>query len=94
MAELKNYIQYTKSRGRPVQYGGQVLTPISQALMVRLPFGGYVWNRPVAIEIDDGVAIEKIPIVDVTLMARIGLFGIGIAAGLIAIVTGRSHGRR
>lgn len=91
MAELKNYIQYTKSRGRSVQYGDQVLTPISQALTVRLPFWGYVWNRPVAIEIDDGESIEKIPIVDVTLMARIGLFGIGIAAGLLTIAASRSR---
>ena len=93
MANLSKYVSYTSSKGQPIKYDGKVLTPVSQALTVQLPFWGWVWNRPTAIEIDDGQSIENIPIVDVTLMARIGLYGIGLAAGVLALMAGRRRRR-
>jgi len=72
----------------PLNVAGKKLTFQSQALTIRLPFYGWVWNRPVAVLVEQGdgsASLEppqRIPIIDVT---RLTLIGIGILAGCISI---------
>ena len=70
-------LQIESARGERIVYDEISVTPISKALIVRLPFGGFVWNRPVSIEIEKDQNIERIPIIDVTLLAQLGIIAIG-----------------
>ncbi len=80
-------VSIKKSSGRPVQAGNLELTPISQALVVRLPGlfrnrlqpGGLVWNRPVAVRVQaPGEAARILPVYDYTRLAQILLLGAGL----------------
>ncbi len=77
MAALRKYIQYQSFSGNPVISGDTVITPISSALVIKLPFFGFVWNRPTALKIESGDSTRKVPIIDVTRMAQLGLLAAG-----------------
>jgi hypothetical protein len=80
MARLKDVIQWQTISSRPVTVGDVTVTPQSQALAVRWPFGGFVWNRPVAILVERGgpLSVERIHVVDVTRMVQLGLLGFSL----------------
>ena len=94
MGALSRYVQYTTSSGRPIAYGNVVATPISRVLSIKLPYWCFVWNRPVALRIEEGESIRTLPIVDVTLMVQIGLFSLSLASAFIALVARRAKKRR
>jgi hypothetical protein len=52
------------------------VTPQSRALMVRLPKGRLVWNRPTAVLVEQHGRVRRIPIVDVTRILQVGLLGL------------------
>ncbi len=62
MIRLKDYIQVQTGVGQPVIAGDTIVTPQFQALIVRLPIGGFVWNRPTAILVEQGGQAKHIPI--------------------------------
>ncbi len=80
-----NFDLKTRS-GEPVTVGDIRLTPQSQALTIRWPNGGFVWNRPVAVVVERGDESERIPIVDVTLVAQVALLALGAAFAITTIV--------
>ena len=77
MSKIKDMLQLKSTRGERILFDGIAVTPLSKALILRLPFGGFVWNRPVAIEVERDQNIERIPIIDVTLSAQLGIIAIG-----------------
>ncbi len=72
--------------GKPLVAGDREIIPQSQALTIRWPHGGYVWNRPVAVAVRRGDQEERLPIVDVTLLARLALFALGAVFSLIFLL--------
>ena len=80
MTQLKDIVQWQTVSGDPVTVGDVTVTPQSQALTVRLPFGGFVWNRPVAVVVEQGGAhtVERLPVVDVTRLIQLGLLGFSL----------------
>ncbi len=76
MAKLKDFVQWQTVSGEKVSVAGASLTPQSQFLSIRLPFGGWVWNRPVAVLVERDGQVERIPVVDVTRLALLGLAGV------------------
>ncbi len=80
MTRLKDIVQWQTVSGNPVTMGDVSVTPQSQALTVRLPFGGFVWNRPVAVWVEHGKShhVERIPVVDVTRIIQLGLLGFSL----------------
>jgi hypothetical protein len=85
MAWLKEMLQWQTVSGDRVTVGDVTVTPQSQALTVRWPRGGLVWNRPVAILVERGEEMERIPVVDVTRMAQLGLLGLSLVFPMIII---------
>ena len=83
---LKNIIQWQTHLGEEVTVGDISLTPQSRALILRWPGGGLVWNRPVAVVIKQGDRLSRLPIVDVTRLAQIGLLGLGATFALILLI--------
>ena len=84
MAETRLF-QWRTVTGEAVTAGDSTVTPQSQALVVRWPGGGFVWNRPVAVLVQHGDKAERIPIVDVTRMAQLGLVGAGLIFSVLAL---------
>ena len=74
-------ISIKKSSGRPIKAGSLELTPVSQAVVVRLPgpTGGLVWNRPVAIRVEaPGKAAQVLPVYDYTRLSQILILDAGL----------------
>ncbi len=61
--------------GSSTQIGAFQVTPQSQSISIHLPFGGFVYNRPVAVVVERDGTIDRIPIVDVTTLVLISLAG-------------------
>ncbi|MGD9029919.1 MAG: hypothetical protein PVG25_08905, partial [Anaerolineae bacterium] len=62
------------------------VTPQSQSVTVRWPRGGWVWNRPVAVMVGRDEERKRIPIVDVTRVAQIGLFAFAVVFSIAGLV--------
>ena len=83
MARLKEMLQWQTASGDKVTVGDVTVAPQSRALTIRWPRGGLVWNRPVAVLVERGEEMERVPIVDVTRMAQVGLFGLSFVFSMI-----------
>ena len=70
----------------PLSIGNTTLRPVSQAVMVHLPFGQFVWNRPSEVVVENGGQARHIPVVDVTRMAQIAIYGLSFGLFIAAIV--------
>ena len=79
-------IQRRTDTGEPITIRGVTVVPQSQAIVVRLPFGGVLWNRPVGVLIKRGEETRRRPITDVSATICRVLFGIGVVCVSIAIV--------
>ena len=53
--------------------GKYTLTPMSQAVMLRVKQGGAMWQRPVGVTVNDGEGEYFLPIVDYTRIIQAGL---------------------
>jgi hypothetical protein len=72
--------------GKAVTVGDITVTPQSQALTLRWPGGGWVWNRPIAVLVERGGNAERVPIIDVTRMAQVGLYGLGLCLTVLTLL--------
>lgn len=86
MPKLNQMIHVETHWGEPVMAGDAEIVPCSQSLTVRWPWGGYVWNRPVGVLVRRGGEEQRVPIVDVTLVARIVLFALGAVSTLAFLI--------
>jgi hypothetical protein len=86
MSKLKEMLQWQTLSGDRVTVGDVSLTPQSQALTIRWPWGGLVWNRPVAVLVERDGQTERMPIVDVTRMAQLGLLGLGLVFSMVIFI--------
>ena len=67
-------IRWVEQAGTAVQVGGQTLTPQSQTLHLETPFGGFVWQRPIAVLVEKNGYSETVPIIDKTRTAVVALW--------------------
>lgn len=79
MGKPDKIVQLKTYSGEETTIGDATITPQSQALILRWPSGGFVWNRPLAIVVERDGITERIPIVDVTLLAQAALLGLTVA---------------
>lgn len=78
-------IALRKRQGESVRAGGAELTPESLVLTIRLPFGGFVWQRPLAVIVTRGASTTRLPIRDATRRAQGLLLGGAAIIGLIML---------
>lgn len=71
--KLREWVNLETVTGEAVQAGDLLLRPQAQVLRLRWPWGGYVFNRPVGVLIDDGEQVTRIPVIDATRIAQITL---------------------
>ncbi|HLN57906.1 MAG TPA: hypothetical protein VK416_05055 [Thermoanaerobaculia bacterium] len=79
-------------RAEGFRHGGRLLVPISRTVTVRLPgrAGGLVWNRPLAVEVQESGGRRSLSIPDWTRRVQWLLLGAGAAAGILHRLA-RSH---
>lgn len=77
------WIEWQTKTGEPITAAGRTITPQSKALVIRLPFGGFVWNRPTAVLVQQGDYSETIPIPDITRLIQLALLTATISLTLI-----------
>ena len=90
---LKDIVQYQTISADHIVVGDTRVTLQTQTFTFRLPFGGMVWNRPsaVLVERDDGT--QRIPIVDVTRVVQIVLFGLILSFSVIITLLAAQRAR-
>jgi hypothetical protein len=66
MAHLTDFIQLKTVQGTAVQTPYHTLIPESQALIIKFPYGGFVWQRPMAVLVQQNSHTHRLPITDVT----------------------------
>jgi hypothetical protein len=74
------------------QVGETAIVLETSAFEARAPFGGFVWNRPVAVRVRGPVTETRLPIIDRTRRGQVVLYSIALffmLAGLAA--RGRAH---
>jgi hypothetical protein len=86
MARVKNIFHKQTLIGEKTTVGQISLTPQSQALMIRWPYGGVVWNRPLAVLVERDGQIERIRIMNVTRMTQFGLLGLTLIFCIIILL--------
>ncbi len=82
-------IQWRAGAGPPVTIGQTTVTPWARALIVRLPLGGFVWNRPVAVVVQQDGQTERIPVRDLTRYVELGLLGVGLLLATCRLLIAR-----
>jgi hypothetical protein len=86
MATWKPFVELKTSTGNPIKRGDVTITPQAQALTVHFPFGGFVWNRPVAVLVEWNGRRELFPIFDVTRVAIVAMAGASVVLSLGAVL--------
>lgn len=69
MANLTDFIEWKTVQGTAVSTPHHTLVPESQALIIKFPYGGFVWQRPTAVLVQQGEQTQRYPITDVTRLA-------------------------
>lgn len=93
MAGLRDMIQLKTITGDALTIGDVRVSSQSRVLIVRWPNGGLVWNRPVAVLVERGDETRRVPVVDATRMAQLGLMGLTILfAFLLRTLSARHKG--
>lgn len=93
MQRLGEIFEWRTISGDKIAIGDTTITPQSQALIVRWPNGGFVWNRPVAVLVERDEGTERIPIVDVTRLAQWGLLGLSLVFFMVTLLLPLRRGR-
>jgi hypothetical protein len=78
MRSAMDVFEAREASAEPVTVHDVTVTPQARALVVRLPKGGLVWNRPTAVLVEQNGQVRRIPIVDITRMLQVGLLGLAV----------------
>ncbi len=83
MEKLKRRIQWKSISGEPIYSGDYVITPVTKVFALRAPFVDFIWNRPFEVRVQQGEEVTTIPIVNVTRLAQLAIYGFGASIALI-----------
>jgi uncharacterized spore protein YtfJ len=83
---LKDLLQVQTVSGQKVAVESLTVTPQSQVLIVRLPIGACVWNRPIAILVEQNGTAQRLPVVDITRILQLGLLGFSLVLSIVSLV--------
>src|SRR5215813_12334418 len=77
--------------GKSTSHAGRVLTPRTGTMLLRFPgmSGGFVWNRPAGVIVDENGERVIVPTADVTRQIQWALLGLGAAAAVVMTVRAR-----
>ncbi len=76
---------FSVQRHAPIQVGARRLTPVSRTIGLRLPWVGWAWHFPVAVEVEEAGRVTRLPIADPTRLAIVSLI---VATALVLLIIG------
>ncbi|WP_420641814.1 hypothetical protein [Candidatus Leptofilum sp.] len=82
MTKLTDFIEWKTVQGTAVSTPHHTLIPESKALIINFPYGGFVWQGPTAVLVQNGEQTERHPIVDVTRLASLSIIGASLFLSL------------
>ena len=85
------HIERREVRGTPLAVRGWRMTPVKRAVQLTWPGGAWLWQRPVAVEVQEDGSTRRIPISNIT---RRALVGMALGMALIAVLTRRPQRAR
>lgn len=91
MERIRRRIRWKAVAADPIQAGDIMITPVSRAFTLTIPYFNVVWNRPHSVKIQNGEESRSIAIVDVTRRAQISIYGIGALLTLVVWILGRKN---
>ncbi|HZO72513.1 MAG TPA: hypothetical protein VFB60_09955 [Ktedonobacteraceae bacterium] len=74
----------SETRNNPTTAFGRQITLIGRTLQVRWRGGGFAWHRPIAVEVQQGNDVQRLPIRDTTRIAMVGIALTGLLFWLLA----------
>ena len=83
MTHLTDFIQLKTVQGTAVYTPNHTLIPESQAITLRFPYGGIVWQRPTAVLVQQNNQTRRLPIIDVTRIVIWSFLGLGLLLPLL-----------
>lgn len=93
MNQLRQIIQLQTTLGHKLSIGQVTIVLQSRALILRWPYGGWVWNKPTAIIVEQRKQTRPVPIVDVTRLAQMGIIGLGLLFYIFILLRYGQHRR-
>jgi len=93
---IGEYFRYEFARGEPFTAGGVEIEPHARVATLHTPYGGFVWNRPIALTVRrDGEEEAVIPIFDATLIGQVLIYACGIIFGglVLALIIQKRRSR-
>ncbi|MGD8398023.1 MAG: hypothetical protein PVG11_04145 [Anaerolineae bacterium] len=93
MTILGEVFQIETHTGEAVKAGDVEVIPESQALTLRWPGGGFVWNRPLAVRVKHGDQEERVPIVDITRVSQVALLTLIAVLSAVVLLRSIQNGR-
>ena len=90
MTKLTDFVEWKTMQGTAVSTPHHTLIPESQALIIKFPYGGMVWQRPTAVLVQNGSQTERHPIVDVTRLATWSIIGATVLLPLLLRIIKKS----
>ncbi len=82
--------QWEIQNSQPVTVGARTITPQTQVVSLRLPFGGFVWNRPAAVLVEENGRVQRLPIPDMTRMIVLAAV---VVSAIIALLVELQEGK-
>jgi hypothetical protein len=82
MEQRRKTISWELHKADAVMHRGVRVIPEARSLVLRGPWGGFVWSRPVAVSVEREATAERLPIVDVTLLVQMLLLALVVLVPL------------
>lgn len=91
---MPQWLQQQTISGNKSKIGNKVVTPQSQSITLRWPYGGLVWNRPAAVLVEQDNQTTRIPIIDITRILVWGLLGLGLFFAIVTALLSNQQRRK
>lgn len=85
MDESKKWITFERVTGDPLTVGERILRPASYVLTIRWPNGGWIWQHPAGVVVEEEGVFRYLPVVDVTRQNQWLFWGLALLFLIIGI---------
>jgi hypothetical protein len=82
-------LRFRRAYGTPTTFGGITVTPEARVVVWRGARGGFVWNRPSAVLVEQAGRTKRIPILNVNRLLQLFVLGMIVAVPLMQYLTRR-----